>query len=325
MNQKDRSFVSVRLRHYSGAIFIWVWLLPVILHPGTAHGCDYWHCQDIDRFFAPLMANGVYAAADPSPLQPAPHPQVALPPDATPGDQPLGDQPIVIRVAPRPARREERHLGQVEIYLYPGSLLDDGGIGIRVTHPVPALLRATAPWVIDSPDFFGVSGDGGISGDGTPSPLAAPFLQVEPITTFKALISHPLHRTLAWPLQQPSTISLLCARCLGAALSRLSGRGQLVLRSGATLSGGMEDMQLAGKDGTATGSFSFAKTNINAPLATSSLANLNLDFGGGAQVFDGNIVLWQPAPATVAGVLAVMPQDIFSKHGAVLVYFSPDH
>ena len=324
MDRKDRSFVSVRLKHCSRIIFTRVWLLAVIVHPGPAHGCDDWHCKDIDHFFAPLMANGAFAAADPSPLPAAPGPQATLPPDVRPGDHLPGDhlpgdQPIIIRVAPRPEKREERRLGQVDVYLYPGNLLDDGGIRIRVTYPVPALLRTTAPWVIDPPAFRAVLGDD------APSPLADPFLQAEPITTFKARISHPLHRALAWPLQQASAISLVCARCLGAELSRLSGRGRLMLRSGTTLSGRMEDMQLAGKDGTATGSFSFAGTDIIAPLATSSIAGLNLDFGAGAQVFDGNIVLWQPAPASVAGVFAAAPRDIFSEHGAVLVYFSPDH
>ena len=62
---------------------------------------------------------------------------------------------------------------------------------------------------------------------------------------------------------------------------------------------------------------------MTSPVTLDETDQLQLDFGAGLHLFGSDIMLWQPAHAMAAGIIAGTPEDVFSDLGGVLIYFSP--
>ena len=265
----------------------------------------------IDRFFIPLLENGLSAGLPADPLTP---PAVT----SSVATQ-ISDKPIVIRRAIPPPQHELRNQYYVEVTLWPGTALDGGGADLWVGGPEEVKTALDTPWVTtpDLPDQLPLSH------------LAIETNDVDHSFLFGTRISYPLDRAITLPARQISSITMLCAACMkNADVSRLTGTGHLYLKFDGLLSGGIDSLLLTDADGsgpnsTVSGSLLFADADAKAAVAMSHDVTFNLDFGDGGVGFDGSLAIWQPATNAAAGVVIGSADDAFAGLGGVVLYFGP--
>ena len=266
----------------------------------------------IDRFFIPLLENGLSAGSLPAdPLAPA----AVTSSVATQ----ISDKPIVIRRAIPPPQHELRNQYYVEVTLWPGTALDGGDADLWVGGPEEVKTALDTPWVTtpDLPDQLPLSH------------LAIETNDVDHSFLFGTQISYPLDRAFTLPARQISSITMLCAACMkNADVSRLTGTGHLYLKFDGLLSGGIDSLFLtdadgSGPDSTVSGSLLFADADAKAAVAMSHDVTFTLDFGDGGVGFDGSLAIWQPATNAAAGVVIGSADDAFADLGGVVLYFGP--
>ena len=265
----------------------------------------------IDRFFIPLLENGLSAGLPADPLTP---PAVT----SSVATQ-ISDKPIVIRRAIPPPQHELHNQYYVEVTLWPGTALDGGGADLWVGGPEEVKTALDTPWVTtpDLPDQLPLSH------------LAIETNDVDHSFLFGTRISYPLDRAFTLPARQISSITMLCAACMkNADVSRLTGTGHLYLKFDGLLSGGIDSLLLTDADGsgpnsTVSGSLLFADADAKAAVAMSHDVTFNLDFGDGGVGFDGSLAIWQPATNAAAGVVIGSADDAFVGLGGVVLYFGP--
>lgn len=265
----------------------------------------------IDRFFIPLLENGLSAGLPADPLTP---PAVT----SSVATQ-ISDKPIVIRRAIPPPQHELRNQYYVEVTLWPGTALDGGDADLWVGGPEEVKTALDTPWVTtpDLPDQLPLSH------------LAIETNDVDHSFLFGTQISYPLDRAFTLPARQISSITMLCAACMkNADVSRLTGTGHLYLKFDGLLSGGIDSLLLTDADGsgpnsTVSGSLLFADADAKAAVAMSHDVTFNLDFGDGGVGFDGSLAIWQPATNAAAGVVIGSADDAFAGLGGVVLYFGP--
>lgn len=265
----------------------------------------------IDRFFIPLLENGLSAGLPADPLTP---PAVT----SSVATQ-ISDKPIVIRRAIPPPQHELHNQYYVEVTLWPGTALDGGGADLWVGGPEEVKTALDTPWVTtpDLPDQLPLSH------------LAIETNDVDHSFLFGTRISYPLDRAFTLPARQISSITMLCAACMkNADVSRLTGTGHLYLKFDGLLSGGIDSLLLTDADGsgpnsTVSGSLLFADADAKAAVAMSHDVSFNLDFGDGGVGFDGSLAIWQPATNAAAGVVIGSADDAFAGLGGVVLYFGP--
>ena len=254
----------------------------------------------IDRFFIPLLENGLSAVTSSVATQ-------------------ISDKPIVIRRAIPPPQHELHNQYYVEVTLWPGTALDGGGADLWVGGPEEIKTALDTPWVTtpDLPDQLPLSH------------LAIETNDVDHSFLFGTRISYPLDRAFTLPTRQISSITMLCAACMkNADVSRLTGTGHLYLKFDGLLSGGIDSLLLTDADGsgpnsTVSGSLLFADADIKAAVAMSHDVTFNLDFGDGGVGFDGSLAIWQPATNAAAGVVIGSADDAFAGLCGVVLYFGP--
>ena len=265
----------------------------------------------IDRFFIPLLENGLSAGLPADPL---------TPPAATSSvATQISDKPIVIRRAIPPPQHELHNQYYVEVTLWPGTALDGGGADLWVGGPEEVKTALDTPWVTtpDLPDQLPLSH------------LAIETNDIDHSFLFGTRISYPLDRAFTLPARQISSITMLCAACMkNADVSRLTGTGHLYLKFDGLLSGGIDSLLLTDADGsgpnsTVSGSLLFADADAKAAVAMSHDVTFNLDFGDGGVGFDGSLAIWQPATNAAAGVVIGSADDAFAGLGGVVLYFGP--
>lgn len=265
----------------------------------------------IDRFFIPLLENGLSAGLPADPLTP---PAVT----SSVATQ-ISDKPIVIRRAIPPPQHELHNQYYVEVTLWPGTALDGGGADLWVGGPEEVKTALDTPWVTtpDLPDQLPLSH------------LAIETNDVDHSFLFGTRISYPLDRAFTLPARQISSITMLCAACMkNADVSRLTGTGHLYLKFDGLLSSGIDSLLLTDADGsgpnsTVSGSLLFADADAKAAVAMSHDVTFNLDFGDGGVGFDGSLAIWQPATNAAAGVVIGSADDAFAGLGGVVLYFGP--
>ena len=265
----------------------------------------------IDRFFIPLLENGLSAGLPADPLTP---PAVT----SSVATQ-ISDKPIVIRRAIPPPQHELHNKYYVEVTLWPGTALDGGGADLWVGGPEEVKTALDTPWVTtpDLPDQLPLSH------------LAIETNDVDHSFLFGTRISYPLDRAFSLPARQISSITMLCAACMkNADVSRLTGTGHLYLKFDGLLSGGIDSLLLtdadgSGPDSTVSGSLLFADADAKAAVAMSHDVTFNLDFGDGGVGFYGSLAIWQPATNAAAGVVIGSADDAFAGLGGVVLYFGP--
>ena len=284
-----------------------------LLRGPDAAACTTQKCRDIDAFFGLLTGSESGDASHDTPA--AERAAAAINPAS------FASTPIIIHRAHRQPLRQPRETVQLSAGLYAGTMSDYGSTLLDIRHTGSVHMPARTPWTNRVPGI-----------DDTPAFLTQfqPGSLFQPaglMMLFEAHLCYPAGQQIIWPMEQQPDIQLVCALCRGSRFSQFAGQGRLMLQSGPGvgpgLSGAMEDMQLTGADETVTGFFRFSRADVTPPATYAEIDQLQLDFGSGLHLFDGDLMLWQPAHATAAGILAGTQEDVFSDQGGVLIYFSP--